>query len=68
MTLLGCVPVERLQETGSNVKSAVESRTERENLKRKLDVPENRYDGEGAAPAAADRNVDTVGWVVRDQI
>lgn len=38
MTLLGCVPVENLAETGSNVKSAVESRTEQESLKRRLDV------------------------------
>lgn len=30
MTLLGCVPVEILAETGSNVKSAVESGTEQE--------------------------------------
>lgn len=46
MTLLGCVPVENLAETGSNVKSAVESRTEKESLKRRLDVLKNeRYDG-----------------------
>lgn len=45
MTLLGCVPVENLAETGSNVKSAVESRTEEESLKRKLDVLTKRYDG-----------------------
>lgn len=38
MTLLGCVPVENLAETGSNVKSAVESRTEQERLKKRLDV------------------------------
>lgn len=38
MTLLGCVPVENHAETGSNVKSAVESRTEKESLKRRLDV------------------------------
>lgn len=48
MTLLGCVPVENLAETGSNVKSAVESRTEQESLKRRLDVlkkKKKRYDG-----------------------
>lgn len=48
MTLLGCVPVENLAETGSNVKSAVESRTEQESLKRRLDVlkkkKKRRYD------------------------
>ncbi|MED6262524.1 hypothetical protein ATANTOWER_020978 [Ataeniobius toweri] len=38
MTLLGCVPVESPAETGSNVKSAVESRTKWERLKRKLDL------------------------------
>lgn len=32
MTLLGCVPVESLAETGSNVKSAVESRAKWERL------------------------------------
>lgn len=47
MTLLGCVPEENLAETGSNVKSAVESRTEQENLKRRLDVlkKKKRYHG-----------------------
>lgn len=38
MTLLGWVPEENLVESGSNVKSAAESRTEQENLKRVLDV------------------------------
>lgn len=38
MTLLGCVPEEILAETGSNVKSAVESGTEQESLKKRLDV------------------------------
>lgn len=38
MTLLGCVPEENLAESGSNVKSAAESRTEQQNLKRALDV------------------------------
>lgn len=38
MTLLGWVPEENLAESGSNVKSAAESRTERENLKRALDA------------------------------
>lgn len=38
MTLLGCVPVENLAETGSNVKLAAESRTEQEHLKLRFDV------------------------------
>lgn len=38
MTLLGWVPEENLAESGSNVKSAAESRTEQQNLKRVLDV------------------------------
>lgn len=38
MTLLGWVPEENLAESGSNVKSAAESRTEEQNLKRVLDV------------------------------
>lgn len=38
MTLLGWVPEENLPESGSNVKSAAESRTEQQNLKRVLDV------------------------------